>query len=149
MKIVIAGPERADAFACVHESAFAAPWSAAAFHGALLGLGAVGLLAERDGCAIGAAVISAVGEEAEVLTIGTSAHARRQGCARALMEAAHAAARARGARAMFLEVAADNDAARALYESLGYQPAGLRKNYYNAGRAAPADALVLRLDLAA
>jgi ribosomal-protein-alanine N-acetyltransferase len=147
MKVVRAGPERADEFARVHASAFVVPWSASAFHGTLLGLGAVGLIAEDEARALGVAVISAAGDEAEILTIGTAPEARRRGCARALMATAHAEARRRGARAMFLEVAADNHGARALYESLGYRPAGVRKNYYVAGRETPADALVLRLDL--
>jgi ribosomal-protein-alanine N-acetyltransferase len=44
---------------------------------------------------------------------------------------------------MFLEVGADNPAARALYASLGFTKVGDRKGYYQ-GR----DALVLRLPLA-
>jgi [ribosomal protein S18]-alanine N-acetyltransferase len=148
MKVVIADAVRADEFARVHASAFAAPWSASAFHGTLLGFGAVGLIAEDEGRALGVAIISAAGDEAEVLTIGTAPEARRRGCARALMEFAHAEARRRGARVMFLEVAADNHSAHALYDSLGYRPAGVRKNYYVAGRETPADALVLRRELA-
>lgn len=44
---------------------------------------------------------------------------------------------------MFLEVAADNDAARALYAKLGFVEAGRRHGYYGDG----ADALVLRHSL--
>ena len=82
-------------------------------------------------------------DEAEILTIGVAA--RRQGIARALMAAALERARAQGARTMFLEVAADNGAARGLYEMLGFAPAGLRQGYYAGG----ADALLLRLELGA
>src|SRR5262245_44496736 len=46
--------------------------------------------------------------------------ARRGGVARALLEAAHAFARARGAVRVSLETAVDNLGAQALYESLGY-----------------------------
>ncbi len=47
------------------------------------------------------------------------------------------------AQTLFLEVGADNPAARALYGSLGFAKVGDRKGYYQ-GR----DALVLRLPLA-
>ncbi len=82
-------------------------------------------------------------DEAEILTIGVAA--RRQGLGTALMAAALAAARAQGAAAMFLEVAADNAAARGLYGNLGFAAAGQRRGYYANG----ADALLLRRDLAA
>lgn len=47
--------------------------------------------------------------------------ARRQGVARALMEAARAFAKTDGALKLMLETAADNSQAQALYEDLGYQ----------------------------
>jgi ribosomal-protein-alanine N-acetyltransferase len=54
-----------------------------------------------------------------------------------------AAARARGAAAMFLEVAAGNTPALALYAREGFAEVGRRRRYYADG----ADALVLRRDL--
>lgn len=48
--------------------------------------------------------------------------ARRQGVARALLAAAERLARRRGYREIGLTVAVHNDAARRLYESLGYHP---------------------------
>jgi ribosomal protein S18 acetylase RimI-like enzyme len=44
---------------------------------------------------------------------------------------------------MLLEVSASNQAARALYESLGFSKAGRRRRYYADG----ADALILLLPL--
>ena len=53
---------------------------------------------------------------------------------------------AAGAHALFIEVAAGNTAARALYEALGFAAAGVRKGYY--GREGGAeDAVVMRLAL--
>jgi [ribosomal protein S18]-alanine N-acetyltransferase len=83
----------------------------------------------------------------EVLTIGVRPEARRRGVAKALMEAALAAARQAKAKACFLEVAIDNAAAAALYAGLGFRSAGVRKGYYDRGPRGPADALVMRLDL--
>jgi ribosomal-protein-alanine N-acetyltransferase len=56
-----------------------------------------------------------------------------------LLHAAEARAAADGARTMFLEVAPENFAARALYASAGYTEVGRRPRYYPDG----SDALVL------
>jgi ribosomal-protein-alanine N-acetyltransferase len=48
---------------------------------------------------------------------------------------------------LFLEVAADNDAAVALYESLGFKIAGGRRAYYHRVGGENVDAVVLALDL--
>lgn len=94
----------------------------------------------------GFALISVAGDEAELLTLAVAPEARRKGRGRALTEAAMGAARASGAAEMFLEVAADNTAARALYEALGFGQVGARKGYYRRadGRM---DAMILRRTL--
>jgi ribosomal protein S18 acetylase RimI-like enzyme len=53
--------------------------------------------------------------------IYVAANARRQGVAKALMDAAAEQARALGAARMFLTTARDNVPAQTLYESLGWQ----------------------------
>jgi ribosomal-protein-alanine N-acetyltransferase len=55
--------------------------------------------------------------------------------------------RAAGARTLFLEVGADNPAARALYEAVGFQAIGTRAAYYRRGEGPPADAIAMRLAL--
>lgn len=50
-----------------------------------------------------------------------AAGARRQGVAKALLQAAAAQAKARGAASLSLSTAHDNHAAQALYEALGWQ----------------------------
>jgi ribosomal-protein-alanine N-acetyltransferase len=82
-------------------------------------------------------------DEAEILTLAVAADARRQGHGARLLAQAMAAAAARGAAAMFLEVAAANHAARALYAAAGFGPAGRRQRYYADGD----DALILRRSL--
>jgi ribosomal-protein-alanine N-acetyltransferase len=52
-----------------------------------------------------------------------------------------------GAERMFLEVAEDNAAARALYARAGFAEAGRRRGYYARPDGPAADALVLALDL--
>lgn len=83
------------------------------------------------------------GEDAEILALGVSETARRQGLARRLLDAAIREAFARGATAMFLEVAEDNEPARRLYAGAGFQAVGRRPAYYRRrdGRVA---AVILR-----
>mgnify|MGYP003333144813 CR=1 FL=1 len=93
------------------------------------------------------AVIQTAANESEILTLGTLPAARRAGLAHTLLKAAAAEAARRGARVMFLEVAADNDAARALYRGAGFAEVGRRKAYYARPGGAAVDALMLRASL--
>jgi ribosomal-protein-alanine N-acetyltransferase len=78
------------------------------------------------------------------LTLAVAPEARRRGLGRALLDAGLAAAAASGAEAMFLEVAADNAAALALYAGAGFDRVGLRRGYYPRVAGSAADALTLR-----
>jgi ribosomal-protein-alanine N-acetyltransferase len=57
------------------------------------------------------------------------------------------AARRAEVKRLFLEVATDNEAAVALYKSLGFKKAGTRKGYYQRAGGENADAVILALDL--
>jgi ribosomal-protein-alanine N-acetyltransferase len=145
-RIHTVGPEAAELFAAVHAEAFPKPWPAADFQKLLATPGAFGLVVAADGpCAVLAAWTAA--DEAEILTLAVTPQARRRGFGRDLVSAAIAEAGRRGARGMFLEVAADNAGARALYEALGFRAAGRRRNYYQNTGGASQDAIVLRLEL--
>jgi ribosomal-protein-alanine N-acetyltransferase len=81
--------------------------------------------------------------DAEILTLAVAPESRRQGIARQLLADLVERARRAGARSIGLEVAADNPAARQLYESCGFAPSGQRRGYYRRG-AATIDALLFR-----
>jgi ribosomal-protein-alanine N-acetyltransferase len=83
------------------------------------------------------------GGEADLLTLAVHPDSRRRGLGRRLLEGGLAEARERGAEKVFLEVAADNEAAIALYLSAGFTEAARRPRYYPGGR----DALVLALEV--
>ncbi len=91
----------------------------------------------------------AVAGEAELLTVAVAPEARRLGTGRTLLARFLYQARVRGAERAFLEVSALNVAAIALYESAGFERAGLRRNYYLAPDGARIDALVLARNLTA
>jgi ribosomal-protein-alanine N-acetyltransferase len=78
--------------------------------------------------------------EAEIHTIGVDPAHRRRGIGRALLAELLAVADAEHAT-VFLEVRTDNEAARTLYESVGFAVVGLRKRYY---RPSGADAHTMR-----
>ena len=74
------------------------------------------------------------------LTLAVAPAARGQGLGAMLLAGAMQGAVLRGAGEMFLEVAAGNAAALALYRSAGFAEVGRRRRYYADG----SDALVLR-----
>lgn len=86
-------------------------------------------------------------DEGEVLSIGVLEGARRQGVARRLLEAVLARARAAGARRLTLDVGTDNLPALRLYEALGFEQVGRRRDYYRRGDGERIDGLILGLNL--
>ena len=89
-----------------------------------------------------------VAGEAEILTLCVDPGARRRGIARALLADLYAAARGAQSARIVLEVAADNEVARALYAAEGFTAVGRRPFYYRRPDAAAADALILAQRLA-
>ena len=130
-----------EALAALHAAAIAEPrpWTAAEF-AALLGAPGVFAEADGDGLMLGRVLGPGPGAEAELLTLAVHPRARRRGRGRALLLGFEARAIARGAVTAFLEVAADNAPALALYRAAGWRDAGRRPGYYHAGAV---DALIL------
>lgn len=130
--------------ALIHAAAFtqARPWTAEEF---------TELLANRFTHAVGDsyafALFQVIADEAELLTIATHPAHQRQGLARHRMETWHARAAELGARRAFLDVAADNSAAIALYKRCNYSPCGLRKGYYARKTGENCDAIVMERNL--
>ena len=98
----------------------------------------------RDGQTAGLAVFQLAAGEASLNALTVDPAARRQGAGRALLTGALAALRAEGAQSCFLEVRAGSAAARALYESVGFAAAGVRRGFY---RNPAEDGVVMALNL--
>ena len=76
------------------------------------------------------AAFQLVCEEANLYTVSTAPALRRQGAARTLLQYAFAQLAAQGAQTVFLEVRAQNKAARTLYTALGFEETGTRRGFY-------------------
>lgn len=132
------------ALARLHAACFITPrpWSAAEI-ASLLDSPLTFALIESGGFLLG----RVIADEAELLTIAVDPHHQRQGIGARLLHGFVTTAQDRGAATAFLEVAANNAAAIALYESQGFAQNGRRKAYYHAPQGQPVDALILSRSL--
>jgi len=80
---------------------------------------------------VGYICVWVVGEELHINNVAVDPRWRRRGIAGALLAATLERGRARGARCAFLEVRASNVGAQALYRRYGFEPAAVRKRYYD------------------
>jgi ribosomal-protein-alanine N-acetyltransferase len=158
--VIAAGPAHAEIVAALHAatiSAEDAPASGGAWDAAwvarILALpGASAFLALAPDPAapagpvgpVGFALCLPAGAAFDLVAIGVLAPQRRGGIARQLLARCEDHARAAGAARLMLEVADDNQAARAFYARAGFAAVGRRKAYYRARPGGAArDALVL------
>jgi len=127
-------------WATLHAASFTVPrpWSEAEI-AELLSSPHVFALGDSRGFLIGRAVAGA----SELLTLAVDPTIRRQGLGLHLVRAFLDQSRALGAESAFLEVAADNLAAIALYQRAGFAHAGKRRGYYTAPDGQKIDALVM------
>lgn len=116
-----------DDLAAIHAASFTrpAPWSAGEIAATLAAPGAF-LLVEPQGFLIG----RVIADEAELLTLAVAPTARRAGTGARLVARFLTVCADKGAASAFLEVAADNAPALALYAGAGFADAGLRRGYY-------------------
>jgi ribosomal-protein-alanine N-acetyltransferase len=130
----------------IERLASVAPWSAGLFlHELKVSFSRCRVACSANGtrAVVGFACWWVVAEEAHVLNIAVHPDHRRRGIGGALVELVIEDARRGGARSISLEVRPDNTAARALYGRFGFQPAGVRRDYYGRGQ----DALIMTREL--
>ena len=89
-------------------------------------------------------VANQIGSEWELENIVVAETARRAGVGTRLLGEFMAHVRAAEGNEIFLEVRQSNQAARLLYQKLGFEEAGLRRSYYS---GPPEDAILCRLRL--
>lgn len=93
-----------------------------------------------DDQAAGFALTKYVAGEEELLLIAVDPAHRSKGIGSALLYQCFQNAIARGAERIFLEMR-DNNTARSIYERLGFEPIGRRKDYYTSADGTRIDAI--------
>ena len=136
-------PRDVSAVAALEKACFSDPWSENSVRSELSNPLSLWLVAEKGGEAQGYIGSQSVLDAADMMNVAVAPDARRGGIAEALIGALIARLDANGVRSLSLEVRVSNDAARALYEKLGFSEVGRRKNYYAKPKE---DALILRKD---
>lgn len=133
----------------IERVAFSNPWSTELVRRELSHDWSTILLAEapdeEGGMALrGFLIFWLVHDELHILNVATDPARRRQGVARAVLQATLEQGLAHRCVLATLEVRRSNLAAQALYREFGFRPAGVRANYYaDEGE----DAIVMNLDL--
>jgi [ribosomal protein S18]-alanine N-acetyltransferase len=132
-------PDPAD-LAAIHAACFTLPrpWTSTEIAD-LLDSPHVFVLTESGGFLMG----RTVADEAELLTLAVLPAVRRSGVGASLVQKFMIEAKARGATRAFLEVAARNLAAKALYDRAEFAFAGRRKGYYRGADGESDDAEIL------
>ena len=135
------GPEHVEQIAELEKLCFSDPWSENSIASELCNPLSLWLVAEAAGTVVGYVGSQTVMDETDMMNIAVHPDCRRQGIAAALVNALVASLQDLGSHSLTLEVRASNAPARALYDMLGFQQVGLRRNYYHNPKE---DALILR-----
>jgi ribosomal-protein-alanine N-acetyltransferase len=142
-----AGLSSAPLMAVLTETASDDPWSAETLARILALPRSFGLIAHGAGQPLGFLLAQSAAGESEIINLAVAPAARRRGVGGTLVAEAMARARGTGAQTIFLEVAADNAAARALYQQKGFLQVGIRPDYYRRDPNCYMNALILRCEL--
>lgn len=120
---------------------FSDPWSENSVASELKNPLALWLTALEEGTVVGYIGSQTVFPEADIMNVAVHPDHRRKGIAQALIHALENHLKQRGVESLTLEVRASNIPAISLYQKLGFQEVGRRRNYY---RNPKEDALILK-----
>ena len=110
---------------------FAAPWSKKSIASELGNIWSYWVVALDGERVVGYIGSQSSADETDVMNVAVHPDYRRRGIAESLIEVLIRELKNRGSHALMLEVRDSNEPAIALYEKLGFQQVGLRKNYYH------------------
>ncbi|WP_018699001.1 GNAT family N-acetyltransferase [Amorphus coralli] len=147
-----AAPEDLPHIAEIHRASFTQEWTVDELAALLSQPGVTALVVRRASWwtsprPIGFLLLRVAADEAEILTVAVHPSNRRGGVGRSLVAEALRRLYADRVATVFLEVAADNEAALAIYRRLGFTMVGERPAYYSGTGAGGGLALVMRCDL--
>jgi len=126
-----------DQLVAIEEFCYDHPWPREAFEEEIerddVG---ISLVAEDEGLIVGFLSGMAVVDEFRLHNIAVHPDFRGRGVGRRLIEAVESLCRQRDFQRILLEVRKDNEVARRLYQDLGFEAAGTRKDFYGPGQDA-------------
>lgn len=130
MEIVKMEPRHVAEIAALEKSCFSEPWSENAIASELNNPLSLWLVAEENGQVAGYIGSQTVLDMSDMMNVAVAPALRQRGIGRRLVETLIAWLDQRGAGALSLEVRVSNLPAIGLYEQLGFEKVGQRKNYY-------------------
>lgn len=114
----------------LEKTCFSSPWSFDSIMEEANSQNSYFIYAEYMGAFAGHTGMITVLDEAQICNVAVCPDVRRKGVAVAMLSELERYARENGISVMYLEVRKNNSPARALYEKLGYECVGVRKNHY-------------------
>lgn len=114
----------------IEKSIFSVPWSAKGFADSMKQDCTLFLTAVQNGEIAGYCGMFQSFDEADITNVAVRAESRGQGIAEAMLHELMKQGAQRGISAYTLEVRQGNVPARRLYEKLGFEAVGSRKNFY-------------------
>lgn len=132
--------EQVPAIAALERQCFSAPWSESALLEEVENPQALFLCALWQGEPVGYVGCVWALDEGSICNVAVDAAYRRRGVAKALLTELARRGKKLGLSQLSLEVRVSNLGAQALYNALGYETLGLRKNFYQQPRE---DALIM------
>lgn len=141
MEIITMTHDHVPQIAQLEKVCFSDPWSVSSIATELDNRLSYWLVAVENGTVLGYIGSQTVLGETDIMNLAVSPDARRRGIGRALLLRLMTDLKNGGNRCVSLEVRESNEAAKALYASLGFVQVGLRPNYY---RNPKEGALILR-----
>jgi ribosomal-protein-alanine N-acetyltransferase len=128
----LASPHQIDDVLSIEEASFTNPWTREMYLADLenRGISSCFLAQDDAGRVVGFCSVWRMADEIHINNLAVKPEFRRMGVATALLNHALREGGRFGARRATLEVRRSNDAARQLYERLGFVVAGIRRGYY-------------------
>lgn len=130
----------------IEQQVYPFPWSNQIFIDSMEA-GSLLVVVERQQQVVGYAVQSTAVGETQLLNIAITPNQQGQGLGRTLLQWLVEQARKQESEMLFLEVRLSNQVAQALYQQMGFNEIGVRKDYYRVEGGRREDALIYALQL--
>ena len=114
----------------IEQESFSMPWSFDAFKSTLIREDTLYLVASDEDAVLGYCGMYISFDEGEIPNLAVRSDCRNCGIGEIMLKELLAMAETKGVASVFLEVRKSNGSARRLYEKLGFEVAGIRKNFY-------------------